>query len=241
MQEAFLETEAFQCGYCTPGMIMATIGLLRTSPNPTDQDIARLMDRNVCRCGTYPRIVAAIKLAASECDKRHAVATTPHCNRAPTQIWVARDGIRSRARTLRTARASAVSLRIAEVDRRDFLRVLTAMGGGLLVIATVPDAEAQESGRAAQNRAAPGDLASWIHIGGDGRVTAYTGKVEIGQNMRTSLSQVIADELRTPLTSVAFVMADTDLTPFDQGTFGSRTTRRWRRSWRAPPRRRVSF
>ena len=64
VQEAFLETEAFQCGYCTPGMVMATIGLLRTVPNPTDQDIVRLLDRNVCRCGTYPRIVAAIKLAA---------------------------------------------------------------------------------------------------------------------------------------------------------------------------------
>jgi len=66
VQDAFLETEAFQCGYCTPGMVMATIGLLRTVPNPSDQDIARLMDRNVCRCGTYPRIVAAIKLAASK-------------------------------------------------------------------------------------------------------------------------------------------------------------------------------
>ena len=50
------------------------------------------------------------------------------------------------------------------------------------------------------------------------------GKVEIGQNIRTSLSQVISDELRVPLASIAFVMADTDLTPFDQGTFGSRTT-----------------
>ena len=113
---------------------------------------------------------------------------------------------------------------LPEVDRRDFLRVLTAMGGGLLVVATMPDAEAQESGRAGQNRAAPGDLASWVHIGADGRVTAYTGKVEIGQNARTSLSQVIADELRAPLDTIAFVMADTDLTPFDQGTFGSRTT-----------------
>jgi aerobic-type carbon monoxide dehydrogenase small subunit (CoxS/CutS family) len=70
VQEAFLETEAFQCGYCTPGMVMATIGLLRTVPNPTDQDITRLMDRNVCRCGTYPRIVAAIKLAAAKMKTR---------------------------------------------------------------------------------------------------------------------------------------------------------------------------
>jgi aerobic-type carbon monoxide dehydrogenase small subunit (CoxS/CutS family) len=64
VQEAFLETEAFQCGYCTPGMVMATIALLRAHPDPTDQDIAKLMDRNVCRCGTYPRIAQAIKLAA---------------------------------------------------------------------------------------------------------------------------------------------------------------------------------
>ena len=64
VQQAFLEVEAFQCGYCTPGMVMAAIALLRATPNPTDQDIARMLDRNVCRCGTYPRIVQAIKLAA---------------------------------------------------------------------------------------------------------------------------------------------------------------------------------
>jgi len=65
VQQAFLEAEAFQCGYCTPGMVMATIALLRNNANPTEQDIARVMDRNVCRCGTYPRILAAIKSAAN--------------------------------------------------------------------------------------------------------------------------------------------------------------------------------
>jgi nicotinate dehydrogenase subunit A len=64
VQQAFLETEAFQCGYCTTGMIMATVGLLKTNPNPSDQDIARLLDRNVCRCGTFPRITKAVRLAA---------------------------------------------------------------------------------------------------------------------------------------------------------------------------------
>jgi nicotinate dehydrogenase subunit A len=64
VQEAFLEAEAFQCGYCTSGMIMATVGLLKTNPNPSEQDIARLMDRSVCRCGAYPRIVKAVRLAA---------------------------------------------------------------------------------------------------------------------------------------------------------------------------------
>jgi aerobic-type carbon monoxide dehydrogenase small subunit (CoxS/CutS family) len=66
VQEAFLETEAFQCGYCTPGMVMATIGLLKVNPDPSHDDIARFMARNVCRCGAYPRIVEAVKLAASK-------------------------------------------------------------------------------------------------------------------------------------------------------------------------------
>ena len=64
VQEAFLEVEAFQCGYCTPGMVMATVALLRANPSPADADIARILDRNVCRCGTYPRIVQAVRLAA---------------------------------------------------------------------------------------------------------------------------------------------------------------------------------
>ena len=69
VQQAFLDAEAFQCGYCTPGMVMATVSLLRTNPTPSDSDIARLLDRNVCRCGTYPRIVRAVKLAAARMGK----------------------------------------------------------------------------------------------------------------------------------------------------------------------------
>ena len=74
VQQAFLDAEAFQCGYCTSGMIMATVGLLRTNPNPSEQDIARLMDRSVCRCGTYPRIVKAVRLAAERMRANNAVA-----------------------------------------------------------------------------------------------------------------------------------------------------------------------
>lgn len=64
VQQAFLDVEAFQCGYCTSGMIMAAVGLLKTNPHPSEQDIARLMDGNVCRCGTNLRIVQAVRLAA---------------------------------------------------------------------------------------------------------------------------------------------------------------------------------
>jgi aerobic-type carbon monoxide dehydrogenase small subunit (CoxS/CutS family) len=64
VQAAFLKHEAMQCGYCTPGMIMAAVGLLASNRTPTDDAIVKAMDKNVCRCGTYPRIVAAIKDAS---------------------------------------------------------------------------------------------------------------------------------------------------------------------------------
>ena len=63
LQEAFLQSDAMQCGYCTPGMIMSGAGLLRKNPHPTEPEIRRAMEGNVCRCGTYPRIVAAVQLA----------------------------------------------------------------------------------------------------------------------------------------------------------------------------------
>ena len=74
VQQAFLDAEAFQCGYCTSGMVMAAVGLLKTNPNPSEPDIARLLDRNVCRCGTYPRIVKAVRLAASRMQARTSVS-----------------------------------------------------------------------------------------------------------------------------------------------------------------------
>jgi aerobic-type carbon monoxide dehydrogenase small subunit (CoxS/CutS family) len=64
LQEAFLKTQALQCGYCTCGMIMSGVALLEKTPNPSDQDIVRAMNGNICRCGVYQRIVAAIKEAA---------------------------------------------------------------------------------------------------------------------------------------------------------------------------------
>jgi aerobic-type carbon monoxide dehydrogenase small subunit (CoxS/CutS family) len=69
VQAAFLETEAFQCGYCTPGMIVSAVGLLETNPNPGEEDIAGHLTGNICRCGTYPRILAAVKQAAQAMRK----------------------------------------------------------------------------------------------------------------------------------------------------------------------------
>jgi len=64
VQQAFLDAEALQCGYCTSGMIMSGVALLAKNPNPDVKEIVRFMEGNVCRCGTYPRIVSAISNAA---------------------------------------------------------------------------------------------------------------------------------------------------------------------------------
>ena len=70
----------------------------------------------------------------------------------------------------------------------------------------------------------PKDINAWLHIDADGRVKVFTGKAEVGQNIRTSLAQAVAEELRVPFDSITMIMGDTDLVPWDMGTFGSRTT-----------------
>ena len=108
-----------------------------------------------------------------------------------------------------------------EIDRRDFLKCL---GGGLLVCLTPIPSLTQESGRGFGSHELPKDISAWIHIDVDGQVKVFTGKVEVGQNIRTSLAQAVAEELRVPFDSITMVMGDTDLVPWDMGTFGSRTT-----------------
>ncbi len=64
LQEAFAERDALQCGFCTPGMILCGVGLLRQNPQPSRADIVRFMDHNYCRCGAHTRIIEAIQSAA---------------------------------------------------------------------------------------------------------------------------------------------------------------------------------
>jgi CO/xanthine dehydrogenase Mo-binding subunit len=108
-----------------------------------------------------------------------------------------------------------------ELNRRDFLKVFS---GGLLVCLSLKRSVAQESGIPGGDHPLPQDIASWLYIGEEGHVTVYTGKVEMGQNIRTSLAQQVAEELRVPMDSISMIMGDTDQTPWDAGTFGSRTT-----------------
>jgi len=64
VQQAFLDEGVMQCGYCTPGMIMTAVGLLKVHPDPTEEEIAHFLEGHICRCGTYPRIIAAVRRAA---------------------------------------------------------------------------------------------------------------------------------------------------------------------------------
>ncbi len=69
VQEAFLAENAFQCGYCTPGMIMTAVALLKEKPDPSDAEILARMDGNLCRCGGYPKILKAMRRAAAQVRK----------------------------------------------------------------------------------------------------------------------------------------------------------------------------
>ena len=100
LQQAFLDAGAMQCGYCTCGMIMSGVGLLRKNPDPTREEIVEHMNGNICRCGTYPRIIAAV----SEC--RQGLEGGPAMNDVMEYA-----SIRARTRALRVVRGSRVSIR----------------------------------------------------------------------------------------------------------------------------------
>ncbi len=118
---------------------------------------------------------------------------------------------------------SATPMHHFDLARRDFFKFL---GAGIAVFAVAKDSIARQETAPTQgfhSEELPKDITAWLHIGEDGRVTAFTGKVEIGQNIRTSLAQTVADELHVSFESVTMVTADTALTPFDFGTVGSRS------------------
>lgn len=111
----------------------------------------------------------------------------------------------------------------SSVRRRSFLKLL---GGGILICVSAPDIiPFQEVEQRRFRPREPEDFNAYLHIAGDGQVSCLTGKIEMGQGVVTSLAQMLAEELDVPLGSVKMVMGDTDLCPWDMGTFGSRTTK----------------
>jgi isoquinoline 1-oxidoreductase len=114
--------------------------------------------------------------------------------------------------------------RPSEVSRRKFLKIF---GGGIVVTVSANDLLALQEAPARRRfgRQLPNDFNAFLRIGEDGRVSCFTGKIEMGQGVVTSLAQMLADELEVSLEAVDMVMGDTDLCPWDMGTFGSMTTR----------------
>jgi nicotinate dehydrogenase subunit B len=116
------------------------------------------------------------------------------------------------------------------INRRDFFRLL---GGGILIFFRPWSNLDLLGSPAEQGRSLPKDYNAFLHIAEDGTVTCYTGKIEMGQGIITSLPQMMADELNVPLEKVKMIMGDTELCPYDQGTWGSMTTRSFGPNMRA--------
>src|ERR1035437_8142597 len=202
VQRAFLEIGALQCGYCTAGMIMSTVALLEQDGDPVDTQDKTALAGNVCRCCTYPRILRAVHRAAElarDEDGRTgpeplaASAGLPAASARPRRPWD-----------------------LTPAQERDYFDLLP---DGLVVV--------REPGKAPGGRESSGgwstSTGAWLHLDAHGTVTAFTGKVDVGQDNRTALSLRVAEELRVPLAAVRLVMGDTDVCPFDVGTFGSRS------------------
>jgi isoquinoline 1-oxidoreductase len=204
VQRAFSEIGAMQCGFCTPGMILTTTALLAANPNPGPAEIRDGLARNICRCCTYPRIERAVSRAAE------LFKTSPP---APETGHTAPDHEPHRSFKTRPA----VPWDKLPNGERDYFGVLS---DGLVVVLppgqTVRDRE-REAGRFGANGGA------WLHVGATGTVTAFSGKVDVGQDNRTAFALIVAEELRVPHDSVRIVLGDTDVSPFDIGTFGSRS------------------
>ena len=204
VQQAFVEEGAFQCGYCTSGMVAAR---------------HRVVARNAASDGRSNRHLYEWKYLPMWRLSAH------HCRSAASFAIVGKG--RWRMSALDPLPDELAQHTIDDkpywfrLDRRDFLKLF---GGGLLVCLTDISTLAQESGRTFGGHELPTDIAAWLAIAPDSHVTVFTGKVEVGQNIRTSLAQQVAEELRVPFDSITMLMGDTDLVPWDAGTFGSRTT-----------------
>jgi isoquinoline 1-oxidoreductase len=112
--------------------------------------------------------------------------------------------------------------RFTRMDRRGFVK---ALGGGVLVLVSAPGLGVSSSELEAQGRRYPTDINAYLHIAEDGKVTLFSGKIEMGQGVMTSLGQMAAEELGVELDAMHVVMGDTASCPWDAGTWGSMTTR----------------
>ena len=215
VQQAWLETGAMQCGYCTSGWLTATAALLARVQNPDDDRIAAELAGNVCRCCTYPRILRAVHRAAELMNRPELLLPVPP--RAAPGGW---DAAPAGPGPTAPPATAALPWDQAPRDGDPFFGPLSA---GLVTVVAADTAVGAVPGAAAgQGRPGAPD-AAWVHVGADGAITAFTGKVEAGQGTRTALALLVAEELAVAPASVRLVMGRTDVSPFDMGSFGSRS------------------
>ncbi|MGB7094380.1 MAG: molybdopterin cofactor-binding domain-containing protein [Anaerolineales bacterium] len=162
LQQAFIEEQAFQCGYCTPGMIIAAQGLLNQVRYPTDAEIQASLEKNLCRCGVYDRVRRAIKLGIGRPDP------------AP-KFYI-----------------------LNQFEDEDYQ--------------SSPPGASELPNILLQNP----DLDSWIRINPDGTITIYTGKVELGQGIKTAVALIAAEELDVDLHRIQMAPTDSDYS-LDEG------------------------
>ncbi len=192
-QQALAGERASQCGYCTPGMALRMAALLSADPDPGDEQIAAALEPGLCRCGCYPRLVRAAHRAAG----------------------LLRDSGRELAEESSAAVPKLARPRrpwdLRQPQEREWFDIL---GDGLVVVWPPP-------------ASAPGMWAAgggaWLHVAATGAVTAFTGKVDVGQDNQTAFRLLVAEELAVGPGEVRVVQGDTDLCPFDIGTFGSQS------------------
>jgi len=171
LQQAFIDEGAVQCGYCTPGLILAARALLNRHPHPTDEQIAAALAQNLCRCGSYDRVRRAIHRAADLGPRQSTAA--PGAAR-PTH------------------------------ETRDLPE---------------PDLAPPRGPLPSPLQHNP-SLDAWIRFDPEGSVTVFSGKTELGQDLRTAVAMIAAEELDVSLERLRTVMADTAQTP-DEGYTGS--------------------
>ena len=276
VQAALVAAGAAQCGYCTPGMVLAAAALLAADPDPEEARIIRALDGNICRCCAYPRILRGVRAAAGTKAaprppgpaRPDEAAETREAERLPQAASIM--GLRNpgagsgQPGSVQASSVQASSVQPGSVQPESVQPGSVQPGPGQpgsvqpgSVVAPGDDAVAPRASAAA-GPAAPWDLQAgedrdyfsvlpdglvcvlppapngrqgpwpanggvWIHVGADGSVTAFAGKVDVGQDNTTALAMLVAEELGVPLSSVRMVLGDTDICPFDIGTFGSRS------------------
>jgi len=196
VQQAFIDEQAAQCGYCTSGMVMAAAGLLRDRPAPAEQEVREALDGNLCRCGTHSRIIRAVQKAAERMSGgRAAISSPPAAEVLVSQVPAA--GTPAGAGPVLAPPSGSPRPPVAESGVPSGVSPLPA------------------------DLAANPVLARWLDFRRDGEVMIRTGKVEYGQGIWTALAQVAAEELQVTLARVRVASVSTSTSPNEGVTAGS--------------------